>query len=117
MKIFVYGTLRRHYNNNILLRDSEFLGYAKTEPKYSLAVSVIPYLIKGEDSVIGEVYEVDDDVLKDLDSLEGHPTVYTRKELKVFFNEELIEVQAYHWLHNDKEGFYRTDDYTKAIGR
>lgn len=120
MKLFVYGTLRKNHGNNFLLQDSKYLGKAVTEPEYTLACSGIPYLIKGEQSVHGEVYEVTPEVLSDLDLLEGHPDCYTRKDINVIMNNELITIQAYHWLHDDKNDlkiYPRYSDYAQFTGR
>ena len=117
MKLFVYGTLRKNHNNNLLLTTSTYLGEAVSENGYTLAVSGIPYLIKGDDNVIGELYEVNEDDLQFIDMLEGHPHAYTRQDIKVFFNGELITVQAYHWLHNDKKSLPTYNDYARFTGR
>lgn len=120
MKLFVYGTLRKNHHNNILLFTSSFLGEAITEVGYELALSGIPYLIKGGEQVVGEVYEVDEETLSVIDQLEGHPDCYTRKDIKVFLNDELITVQAYHWCHIDKTDirvYPRTTDYSRSVGR
>ena len=59
MKIFVYGTLKRGYGNNRLLTDSEFLGEHSTSPSFDLIDGGVPFMIHGEFSVRGELYEVD----------------------------------------------------------
>lgn len=120
MKIFVYGTLRKNHGNHFLLQDSVYLGQAKTEPKYTLACSGIPYLINGTEEVVGELYEVPPHVLNDLDMLEGHPDCYTRKDINLIFNDEPIKAQAYHWLHDDKKDiktYPRYTDYASFTGR
>ena len=120
MKLFVYGTLRKKHGNHFLLQESDFLGMAETEPKYTLACSGIPYLIKGSDNVTGEVYEVPPHVLSDLDLLEGHPDCYTRLPINVTMHNEPITVEAYHWLHDDKADtklYPRYKDYVTFTGR
>lgn len=89
MRLMVYGTLKRDGANNGLLR-----GLAPVEEKFyaidghSLRAnpeSMFPFLTScGETNPFwGEVYEIDEQILKDTDNLEGHPTFYTRK----FFQE------------------------------
>jgi gamma-glutamylaminecyclotransferase len=71
-KVFVYGTLKKGYGNHRLLKDSTFLGNALTFEKFTLYDGGFPYLGRyGASQIIGEVYEVDDDTLSDLDRLEG----------------------------------------------
>lgn len=91
--VFVYGTLKRRYGNNCLLRTSEFVGEAATiEPMciYDVGIPVVTLAKTAELKeyalpIVGEVYRVSDSVLSDLDILEGHPDLYTRIEKRVTF--------------------------------
>lgn len=85
-RVAVYGTLKRGYGNHRLLADSEFIGKAKTEDAYPLLVNGLPYLydkVGVGERVRLEVYDVDDETLDSLDSLEGHPTFYERRKIWV----------------------------------
>ncbi|XP_060536574.1 flap endonuclease 1 isoform X2 [Cylas formicarius] len=87
-KVFVYGTLKRGEPNHESFSKSgsyyKFLYNAKTSDKFPLIIATkynIPFLLyrPGEGcQVKGEVYEVDDSVLKKLDILEDHPNYYVR---------------------------------------
>ncbi|CAH0551997.1 unnamed protein product [Brassicogethes aeneus] len=101
-KVFVYGTLKTgEPNHNWFTKDEEgyhkFLFKAKTVAKLPLIIATkynIPFLLYSPGNghnVVGEVYEVDDKVLANLDILEEHPDYYIR---------ELNEVQR---LDGDKE--------------
>lgn len=87
--VFVYGTLKKAYHNNYLLRTAKYLGEALTDQPYQMVGVGIPYVIHPDNThpdaevrrVVGEVYEVDDATLEDLDSLEGHPDWYRREEI------------------------------------
>jgi gamma-glutamylaminecyclotransferase len=84
--VFVYGTLMSGFGNNRLLKDSAMIDYASTEDEYVLVSNgVIPYLMDDvKDSyIIGEVYEVNEKTLKNLDDLEGHPNWYQRRIINV----------------------------------
>ena len=84
--IFVYGTLKRGYSNNILLASCPFIGQAITKPHYRLYdCGPYPCLIKDEHgrAIRGEIYEVDDAVLRRLDRLEGVPFLYQRGEIEL----------------------------------
>ncbi|XP_072542516.1 gamma-glutamylaminecyclotransferase B-like isoform X1 [Salminus brasiliensis] len=94
--IFVYGTLKKGQPNYYRMLDiangkSEFLGYASTVEKYPLVIAGkynIPFLLNvpgmGQ-HVQGEIYSVDDQMLKFLDRFESCPQMYqrTRVLLKV----------------------------------
>lgn len=72
-KVFVYGTLRKNYGNNVLLHSATFIGNATCNgTMYSFGH--FPYVCLSEQDklVYGEVYEVDEDTLARLDRLEGH---------------------------------------------
>jgi len=82
--VAVYGTLKKGYSNNSMLSGSRYVGKGTTLDKYPLEVSGLPYLhdVKGSGyNVDVHIYKVSDNVLKNLDSLEGHPYHYKRKEI------------------------------------
>lgn len=70
--VFVYGTLRTGQSNwEWALKDrAKFIGFAKTKGRL-YRLGGFPGLRFGEGYVYGEVFEVDEDTLKDLDRLEG----------------------------------------------
>eukprot|EP01060_Flectonema_neradi_P034559 TRINITY_DN609_c1_g1_i1.p1 TRINITY_DN609_c1_g1~~TRINITY_DN609_c1_g1_i1.p1 ORF type:complete len:172 (+),score=23.52 TRINITY_DN609_c1_g1_i1:53-517(+) len=88
--IFVYGTLKRGMHNyeRFLKDKATFKCEAETVGKFPLVVDAIgiPYLIGKEGTghrVKGEIFEVNDDLLVDLDKLEGHPDWYERTKRPV----------------------------------
>ena len=86
MRIFVYGSLRRGFGNHRLLDASRHLGNALTEPIYSmLDLGGIPgVIVGGSTAIYGELYDLDDETLRYVDALEGHPLGYRRTPIKVF---------------------------------
>jgi gamma-glutamylcyclotransferase (GGCT)/AIG2-like uncharacterized protein YtfP len=87
--VFVYGTLRKDYwNHEYYLKNSKFVGKGKTKEKYALYADMIPYVIENENisHIIGEVYCVDEETLKKLDHLEGHPICYKRKKVFIILD-------------------------------
>lgn len=72
-KVFVYGTLKSGHGNNTLLRNTKKLGVASTVSHFTLTNCGFPYMFKGEERhpVRGELYEVDEETLSNLDLLEG----------------------------------------------
>ncbi|CAI5638299.1 unnamed protein product [Oreochromis niloticus] len=88
-RVFVYGTLKKGQPNYYRVIDSnngkaEYLGSAFTIQKYPLVITTeynIPFLlnIPGQGHrVHGEIYKVDDQMLKFLDDFESVPTWYQR---------------------------------------
>jgi gamma-glutamylaminecyclotransferase len=101
--IFVYGTLKRGQRNHSLLQDQEFLGPARTLPRYRLYdcgryPALVEEPVSGV-SVFGEIWRVPEAVLRQMDECEGVPREYSRREILVdgfdppveayFFNDEV----------------------------
>lgn len=76
VKIFVYGTLRKGmYNYDLYLKDnSNFCSYGYVKGKLmTLKDKYYPaFLLDGNDFVLGEIYEVDDEFVSSLDDLESY---------------------------------------------
>ena len=87
--VSVYGSLRFGMGNHqYYLSDSEYKGTFSTEPEYTLhSLQWYPGLkLNGNTSVVMEVYEVDEETLKNLNRLEGYypgekSTFYDRIEI------------------------------------
>jgi gamma-glutamylcyclotransferase (GGCT)/AIG2-like uncharacterized protein YtfP len=84
--IFVYGTLLRgEANHPQLMSDAAFVRDACTEARYELVdLGGYPALLEdGHTAVSGEVYEVDDVLLEQLDVFEEVPFLYQRKPIRL----------------------------------
>ena len=82
--LFVYGTLQRGQRNHRLLADQRFVGPAATGPGYRLFdLGAYPGLVRdGRGSgVRGELFEVSECCLDELDDFEGVPDLFTREEV------------------------------------
>lgn len=104
-RIFVYGTLKKGQPNYYRMFDStngkaEFLASACTAQKYPLVITGefnIPALlnIPGQGhQVQGEIYRVDEEMLKFLDAFEGVPTMYQRTLVKLEVKEWLGQTEG-----------------------
>ncbi|KAM4538593.1 gamma-glutamylaminecyclotransferase C-like [Fundulus diaphanus] len=97
-RVFVYGSLKRAQPNYPLITDSnngkaELLATATTVQKYPLVIATqynIPFLLNlpGQGHrVHGELYRVDEKMLKYLDWFENVPTMYQRTVVELEINE------------------------------
>lgn len=71
----VYGTLKRGFGNNRLLRDAIFLGEHTTEPKYTMYSAGGFPIVKtgGQTAIKCELFATDNkDIIEDVNSLEGY---------------------------------------------
>ncbi|CAK6442756.1 unnamed protein product [Pipistrellus nathusii] len=92
--VFVYGTLKRGQPNHKVLLDSAngratFRGRGRTEEPYPLVIAGehnIPRLLHLPGRglrVAGEIYAVDEQMLRFLDEFEGCPDMYQRVRVRV----------------------------------
>lgn len=108
MIIFVYGTLKKGFENHHFLDGAKFIGNATTKEKYPMVnvVKAYPYMInqKGKGKIIkGEAYQIDDKILSHLDMLEGYPEHYDRDKIALIVED--IELQAITYFVNQKIDF------------
>lgn len=80
--VFLYGTSKRGFSRNGALREQRYIGIARTEPKYGIfgyggfpalvddALAEVSEVVAGK-RVFGELYEVDDACVQELDKVEG----------------------------------------------
>lgn len=131
--VFVYGTLRKGCHNNYYLqgstlgRDAVFVGIAQTVEKYGFFVEPvygIPYAVERKDgrvvNIVGEVYEVNDTTLENLDRIENHPYSYKRSLVQVDIDVENVKCRKLVWMYLYPEErifpqwrFIETGDYIK----
>lgn len=85
-RLFVYGTLLRGEPNHELLRGSSFLGETATASGFRLLdCGSYPGMVRaaGAGSVCGELWEIDEDTLRRVDELEGHPDLFWRTRVRL----------------------------------
>lgn len=95
MRVFCYGTLKRGHYNNAVLRSAVFIREDRAPGvMFNLGPypGVIPYPW-GE--VKGEVFQIDGEILRRLDQLEGHPHMYKREVVTLASGDE-----AYIYYYN-----------------
>ena len=85
--MFVYGTLRKGQRNHDWLGNAAVVGTCTTLPRFTLVdAGGFPGVIEpGEQSIVGEVYQISTHVLYDLDELEGYPQLFDRRMIDTKF--------------------------------
>lgn len=85
-RVFVYGTLKQGHGNNYLLKDSKFIGKDLVDEMALIDIGPYPVAVDAKEGspmqIQGEVYEVDEDTMRNLDALEGYPHLYSRKQVR-----------------------------------
>ena|ERR1700741_321193 len=106
--IFIYGTLRRGSPGSISIRfpESKFIAGAKVNGRlYDLGPYPGLRVDKSDSTVVGEVYEVDEGLLNDLDEFEASSN-YVRKSVEVSLGGQ----QKKCWTYEPSPEFYRLDN-------
>lgn len=94
--VFVYGTLMRGERAHSFLADAEYVGefYLRDYAIYSLGL--YPGIRQKKGSVVyGEVYAVDERMLREMDRYEGEGSLYNRTPVTVERDNERIDAVAY----------------------
>jgi gamma-glutamylcyclotransferase (GGCT)/AIG2-like uncharacterized protein YtfP len=79
MLVFVYGTLKHDHHNNHYLNKAVYIGqYILQDFKLVTGYGLPAVLPSKGDFVRGEVYKIDNEILKKLDFLESNGTYYVR---------------------------------------
>jgi gamma-glutamylaminecyclotransferase len=93
--VFVYGTLKRGFDNHRILANSKFISTAHTLHSYPMIsiYKAFPYLIDVEGEgfcVNGEVYETNYRTMLRIDELKGRPDHYTMREIEVVLEDKTV---------------------------
>ncbi len=85
MRAFIYGTLKRGHRAHDRLAGQRFLREAATAPHYRLVdAGGFPGLVSGTHSVQGELWELTQDRLRELDDYEGVAEgIYARARIEM----------------------------------
>ena len=81
--LFVYGTLKRGGSRHSLLKGCPFLGRALAKGFALYDLGAYPGMVPGDGVVRGEVYEIPEGLLRELDWVEGAPFLFRRELIEV----------------------------------
>jgi gamma-glutamylaminecyclotransferase len=99
----VYGTLRKGYHNHKHMTGAKFIGKGVTAERHRMYGDGVPFVAEGDERGEGgnirvEVYEVSRAQMNGpIDSLEGHPNVYTRRKTPIRIDGRNDTIEA--WLY------------------
>jgi gamma-glutamylaminecyclotransferase len=100
--VFLYGTLKRGgANHDVLERlDGRLVGPATTRDRWILVdlgpfPALLPRTPEAETPVHGELWEIDDSALRELDAFEGCPRLYTRERIALLHDTREVEAFVY----------------------
>lgn len=101
VSVFVYGTLMQGERAHYMIKGAEFVGKYRLSNFGMYDLGSYPGIktIKDE-SVVGEVYNVDEGIIPQLDSYEGEGTLYKRETVKVSNGKDSMYVYAYIYIQS-----------------
>jgi gamma-glutamylaminecyclotransferase len=96
--VFVYGTLMRNCYNHGYVKDQKYLGEAVL-PGYALydVGSYLGIVPDEKERVLGELYEINQQCLEQLDILEDNGWLYSRRPVQLWQDGNRIEAEVYVW--------------------
>ena len=100
-EVFVYGTLRKECVNHYVMKEAKgrYIGKGVVNGYEMYTNGGFPMVIRGEGTVVGELYEVQN--LYRLDALEGYPHLYIRETTEVELESgEKVKALIYTQSHN-----------------
>ncbi|MBM7552555.1 gamma-glutamylcyclotransferase family protein [Thalassobacillus pellis] len=107
--LFVYGTIRKHEANHFYMENSKLISeQAWTKGRIYEGPSYYPVLLDEDDTVYGELYEVNSEILKEVDMLEGftengHDNLYERSIRNIYTDHGTYEGYVYYLSPENKE--------------
>ncbi|MCX7710971.1 MAG: gamma-glutamylcyclotransferase [Clostridia bacterium] len=72
MLLMVYGTLMKEFENHYVIEKSRFIGNAFTRGVLYHLPEGYPAVIDGTGTIKGEVYDIDEEILREIDMLEDY---------------------------------------------
>lgn len=117
IRFFTYGTFRAGECRHHVLKSFGviFVQAINTAPEYTLVnVGAFPGMLEsGNDSVVGELYDVPEEAIPTFDIIEGHPTFFCRKNVKLADGTSAV---SYVFLCPlDRYGKIKTGDWCKQL--
>ncbi|MFA7691325.1 MAG: gamma-glutamylcyclotransferase [Candidatus Hydrogenedentes bacterium] len=97
-KVFVYGTLKRGQRAELSQwGNAAFIGDGETQDKYTMYDGGFPTVSMDTPTgtIKGEVWEIDDEVLRHIDRYEGVGVLFDRFRVKVLIDGEVMECFMY----------------------
>lgn len=97
--LFVYGSLMNGQSAHELIKDSECRGIYALKNYAMFDLGAYPGIKeRNGETIVGEVYVIDKNLIPELDRYEGEGSLFVRKQLEVVSDKEKITANAYVYL-------------------
>jgi len=123
IRVFVYGSLLTGLSNHRVLAGAKLIEAGEKDIHCKMvSLGAYPALIQTslENSITGELYEVDEEGLQRLDYLEGHPNFYKRIQVDgvwVYFLNREHDINRYTVIDSgDWRAFHKVSTERRKYG-
>ena len=135
--LFSYGSMKKGFRYHDRLRLDKLIGSAITKDKYLMHPAEsfnYPYLLEDikEWQIHGELYELTKSNIKDIDTFEGSPHYYYRKEVEIIYKNKVydsfiyfrtaanstgmdIDIKLNNWSKEFEQVGFKSDAYLEAL--
>ncbi|MDD5373121.1 MAG: gamma-glutamylcyclotransferase [Sulfurimonas sp.] len=117
--LFVYGTLKKGFENEHFLNKAKYISKASTVRKFAMYTAKggeYPYLLKDKPlhNIEGELYKIARrDLLKKIDLFEGSPDYYTRESIEVKSRSFDTNKRAFTYFYVNKKEHKKKEPITE----
>ncbi len=117
--LFVYGSLKRGFENEHVLDKAKYISKATTVRKFAMYASKggeYPYLLKDKplNNIEGELYKIArKDLLKKIDIFEGSPDYYTRESIEIKSRSFDTNKRAFTYFYTNKKDHKKKQPITE----
>ncbi len=117
--LFVYGSLKKGFENEHVLDKAKYISKATTVRKFAMYASKggeYPYLLKDKplNNIEGELYKIArKDLLKKIDIFEGSPDYYTRESIEVKSRSFDTNKRAFTYFYTNKKDHKKKQPITE----
>lgn len=117
--LFVYGSLKRGFENEHILDKAKYISKATTVRKFAMYEAKggkFPYLLKERplNYIEGEIYKIArKDLIKKIDIFEGSPDYYTREAIEVKSRSFETNKRAFTYFYTNKKEHKNKQPITK----
>lgn len=111
--VAVYGSLRAGLHNHRVLGDAPYVTMGSVKGFTMHSLGAYPALVRGDGEAVVELYDVA--CMKALDTLEGFPTYYTRKQVKVDTPDGAVMAWVYYMKRKLTDHVVEGGDWKKYL--
>lgn len=117
--LFVYGSLKKGFENEYILEKAKYISKAITVRKFAMYEAnggEYPYLLKDKplNHIEGELYKIArKDLLKKIDIFEGSPDYYTRESIEIKSRSFTNNKRAFTYFYINKKDHKKKQPITK----